>query len=112
MISLLGAVNAISTRREEVLNRWSEFKHLAAEKRTKLEDAKRLQQFDRNADELEGWMIGKLKLTSEDIQLDSANLEVRLTSLCKHMRSSLGKDQEACCISSRSHGKRKCAEKH
>lgn len=74
-MSLLGSVDAISNRRETVLKKWTEFKQLAAERRGMLIDAKRLQQFDRNANELEGWMQGKLKITSDDSHLDSSNLE-------------------------------------
>ena len=68
-------MDAIAGRREAVLKRWTDFKAVAAERRAKLEDAKRLQQFNRNADELEAWISGKLASTSDETT-DLSNLEV------------------------------------
>jgi spectrin alpha len=77
VISLLGTVNAISSRRENVLERWAEFKKVTAERRARLEDAKQLQNFNRNADELEAWINAKLKVANDDAHKDHINLQVR-----------------------------------
>ena len=73
-------MDAIAGKRENVLQGWNRFKIVAAERRSKLEDSKRLQQFNRNADELETWIAEKLNSTADEMP-DLSNLEVRGTFL-------------------------------
>ena len=53
MATLVGSVDHITKRRQEVLSRWDEFKTLAKQRRAQLEDSRRLQHFNRDVDELE-----------------------------------------------------------
>jgi spectrin alpha len=47
-------------------------------RRTRLEDAFRLQQFDRDCDEMVGWISEKLKTAKDDSYLDPTNIRGKL----------------------------------
>lgn len=66
----------IQQRRDQVLQRYDRFKQAAEERRAKLQDALRLQQFRRDADELEGWIGEKLQTASDEAYKDTSNLQV------------------------------------
>ncbi|EDQ91836.1 uncharacterized protein MONBRDRAFT_14504 [Monosiga brevicollis MX1] len=76
--SLLSTVDAIAERRSRVLERWNDLKVVAAQQRAKLEYEKRLQQFTRDADELELWIEEKLNATQDNVFDDHANIESRI----------------------------------
>ena len=75
-MGLLGSVEDIAARRQTVLKRWAEFKEVAAQRRAKLQDSKKLQQFTRNCDELESWIASRLTIASEEAHKDTTNLQV------------------------------------
>eukprot|EP00043_Microstomoeca_roanoka_P018637 m.201569 g.201569 ORF g.201569 m.201569 type:complete len:2469 (+) comp16866_c1_seq3:1085-8491(+) len=77
-VSLLGSVDQIAARRQAVLKRWSEFKEVAAQRRSKLQDSKKLQQFNRNCEELESWIASRLKIASEEAHKDATNLQAKI----------------------------------
>eukprot|EP00049_Salpingoeca_infusionum_P019358 m.361515 g.361515 ORF g.361515 m.361515 type:complete len:2425 (-) comp19658_c0_seq1:287-7561(-) len=77
-ITLLGSVDAISARRDTVLKKWSDFKAVAEQRRARLEDSKRLQQFTRDAQELETWIAGKLTVASDSAHSDTTNLQGKI----------------------------------
>ncbi|EGD77905.1 spectrin [Salpingoeca rosetta] len=77
-VSLLGSVEQIAARRQAVLKRWSEFKEVAAQRRAKLQDSKKLQQFNRNCEELEAWIASRLKIASEEAHKDPTNLQAKI----------------------------------
>ena len=66
----------IQARRDAVLARYQHFKQGAEQRRSKLEQAKQLQQFRRDADELEAWVKEKLQIASDEAYKDRRNLQV------------------------------------
>lgn len=77
-IKILETVDDIQSRRFEVLNHYSQFKDYAKNKRERLEEARQLQYFKRDADELEIWILEKLQTASEESWKDSTNLQVKI----------------------------------
>lgn len=70
--------NDIQERREQVLNRYSDFKSEARCKRDKLEDSRRFQYFKRDADELESWIYEKLQAASDESYKETTNLQAKI----------------------------------
>ena len=66
----------IANRREQVLARYQEFKDAAQKRRLKLEEARQMQQFRRDADELEAWIDEKIQIASDEAYKDRRNLQV------------------------------------
>ena len=66
---------AIDDKKEQVLDRWSNLKEALIEKRSKLGESQTLQQFSRDADEVENWMAEKLQLATEESYRDPANIQ-------------------------------------
>lgn len=66
----------IVNRREQVMTRYQEFKHAAQKRRLKLEEARQMQQFRRDADELEAWINEKIQIASDEAYKDRRNLQV------------------------------------
>lgn len=56
----------INDKREQVLERWQHLKEALFKKRFKLGESQTLQQFSRDADELENWIAEKLQLATEE----------------------------------------------
>lgn len=77
-VKILETVEDIQERREQVLNRYGEFKQEARNKREKLEDSRRFQYFKRDADELESWINEKLQAASDESYKDSTNLQAKI----------------------------------
>ena len=62
---------------EQVLRRYADFKVATQLRRKKLEDAKKLCQFKRDADEIEVWIKEKIQTAEDENYLDPSNLQVR-----------------------------------
>ncbi|XP_062606729.1 spectrin alpha chain-like isoform X6 [Saccostrea cucullata] len=77
-IKILETAEDIQTRREEVLDRYSNFKQTCQERRRKLEDSRRYQYFKRDADELESWIYEKLQTASDESYKDPTNLQAKI----------------------------------
>lgn len=77
-VRILESAEDIQERREQVLNRYGEFKLETRLKREKLEDSRRFQYFKRDADELEGWINEKLQAASEESYKDPTNLQAKI----------------------------------
>lgn len=75
-IKLLKTVEDIQERRQQVLKRYAEFKVATQSRRKRLEDAKQLFQFKRDADEVEVWINDKMEIALDECYKDSANLQV------------------------------------
>lgn len=75
-IKLLKSVDDIQERRQQVLKRYAEFKVATQSRRKRLEDAKRLFQFKRDADEVVVWINDKLQIASDESFKDTSNLQV------------------------------------
>lgn len=60
------ATDEIDSKRNQVLNRWRHLKEALIEKRSKLGESQTLQQFSRDADEIENWIAEKLQLATEE----------------------------------------------
>ena len=65
----------IDSKKKEVLERWGELKEALIRKRSKLGESQTLQQFSRDADEIENWMMEKLQLAEEESYKDPANIQ-------------------------------------
>lgn len=75
-IKLLKSVDDIQERRQQVLKRYAEFKVATQSRRKRLEDAKQLFQFKRDADEVVVWINDKLQVASDESFKDASNLQV------------------------------------
>nr|CAH7757313.1 unnamed protein product [Callosobruchus chinensis] len=69
------AAKPIDDKRNQVLNRWHHLKNALIEKRSKLGESQTLQQFSRDADEIENWIAEKLQLATEESYKDPANIQ-------------------------------------
>lgn len=69
------AAKPIDERRCQVLHRWRHLKDALIEKRSKLGESQTLQQFSRDADEIENWIAEKLQLATEENYKDPANIQ-------------------------------------
>jgi spectrin alpha len=77
-VKILETAEDIQERREQVLNRYHEFKVSARQRREKLEDSRRYQYFRRDADELESWIQEKLQSASDESYKDPTNLQAKI----------------------------------
>ncbi|XP_077298885.1 alpha spectrin [Arctopsyche grandis] len=69
------AAQPIDDKRKQVLDRWRHLKEALIEKRSRLGDEQTLQQFSRDADEMENWIAEKLQLATEESYKDPANIQ-------------------------------------
>lgn len=69
------ASRPIDDKRKQVLDRWRHLKDALIEKRSKLGESQTLQQFSRDADEIENWIAEKLQLATEESYKDPANIQ-------------------------------------
>lgn len=69
------AAKLIDDKRNQVLERWRHLKEDLIEKRSRLGDEQTLQQFSRDADEIENWIAEKLQLATEENYKDPANIQ-------------------------------------
>jgi spectrin alpha len=81
-LSFSNSTDDIQTRRSKVFAAWQDFKNTASQRRAKLEDSKRLQQFLRDCDELEAWINQKLQVATDESYKDPSNLQVGQTLKC------------------------------
>ena len=58
-----------------VLYRWEQLKKALIEKRSKLGESHTLQQFSRDADEVEAWITEKLQVATDESYLDPSNIQ-------------------------------------
>merc|ERR1712242_216661 len=65
----------INQKKKDVLERWEKLKEALIEKRAQLGESQTLQQFSRDADEIETWMLEKLQLAQEENYKDPANIQ-------------------------------------
>jgi spectrin alpha len=72
------AADDVSQRRSRLLERRASLLKRSARRRRALEDAYRLQQFERDCDETAGWAHEKLKFATDDSYLDPTNLNGKL----------------------------------
>jgi spectrin alpha len=70
----------VEARIQSVGERWAKLKEALLEHRSKLGQTLNLQDFSRDADEIEAWIIEKIQATSDDSVKDGANIQVRLVS--------------------------------
>ncbi|XP_058165915.1 spectrin alpha chain, erythrocytic 1 [Dasypus novemcinctus] len=72
---ILETAEEIQERRQEVLTRYQRFKELVAERGQKLQDSYHYQVFRRDADDLEKWILEKLKMAGEKSYEDPTNIQ-------------------------------------
>ncbi|CAJ0579272.1 unnamed protein product, partial [Mesorhabditis spiculigera] len=68
----------IQARRDEILSNYDQFKELAAQKKEKLGEAKELQLFKVNADELEEWLLDAIARMENSDSTSLTNTQVKL----------------------------------
>ena len=73
---MLETAEEIQKRRQEVLTRYQRFKELVAERGQKLEESYYYQVFRRDADDLEKWILEKLKIADDKSYEDPSNIQV------------------------------------
>ena len=73
---VLETAEEIQKRRQEVLTRYQRFKELVAERGQKLEESYYYQVFRRDADDLEKWILEKLKIADDKSYEDPSNIQV------------------------------------
>lgn len=73
----------IDKKRKQVLDRWRHLKEALIEKRSKLGESQTLQQFSREADEIENWIAEKLQLATEESYKVCLSLEAITSSKIK-----------------------------
>ena len=56
--------------------RWAKLKEALIENRSKLGEAQTLQQFSRDADEMESWLQEKLQIATDESYKDPCNIQV------------------------------------
>ena len=66
----------VKERIEMVLERWHKLRQALLDHRSKLGESQTLQDFSRDADEVEAWIMEKLQATSEETVKDAANIQV------------------------------------
>ncbi|PVD22109.1 hypothetical protein C0Q70_17913 [Pomacea canaliculata] len=66
---------AIQDKRDQVLDRWSKLKDALIDNRSKLGEAQTLQQFSRDADEMENWLQEKLQIAMDESYKDPSNIQ-------------------------------------
>lgn len=66
----------VTDRINSVLERWQKLRQALLEHRSKLGESQTLQDFSRDADEVEAWIIEKLQATSDETVKDAANIQV------------------------------------
>ncbi len=76
---ILETAEDIQVRREQVLDRYDQFKQAASLRRDKLLQAKAYAYFKFDADDLESWIYEKLRITNEDLAKDTTNIQTKLS---------------------------------
>ena len=71
------AKDQVAERIGQVLDRWQKLRQALIEHRSKLGESQTLQDFSRDADEVEAWITEKLQMASDDTIKDTANIQVR-----------------------------------
>ncbi|XP_038624269.1 spectrin alpha chain, erythrocytic 1 isoform X1 [Tachyglossus aculeatus] len=74
-VKVLETAEDIQERRREVLKRYYRFKELVAERGQRLEDSYHFQVFRRDADDLEKWLMEKIKTASDESYKDPTNIQ-------------------------------------
>ncbi|KAL3094120.1 hypothetical protein niasHS_004805 [Heterodera schachtii] len=65
----------ITAKRDQIFERWDQLKAALIEKRTKLGESQTLQQFSRDADEVENWIAEKFQVAQEETHNDPTNIQ-------------------------------------
>ena len=67
------------------MERWSKLKDALIQKRAELGESQTLQQFSRDAEEIETWMLEKLQLAQEENYkvISYFNLDLAIIIICK-----------------------------
>jgi spectrin alpha len=77
--------NNVTDRIKLVLERWEKLRQALIEHRSKLGESQTVQDFSRDADEIEAWIIEKLQATSDDAVKDTANIQVNFFKSHKYL---------------------------
>ncbi|CAJ0583549.1 unnamed protein product, partial [Mesorhabditis spiculigera] len=67
--------DGIADKRDQILDRWERLRTQLVEKRSKLGESQTLQQFSRDADEIENWIAEKFQVAQEADYCDPINIQ-------------------------------------
>ncbi|CAI4227013.1 unnamed protein product [Auanema sp. JU1783] len=67
--------SAVANKINQILDRWERLKSALIEKRSKLGESQTLQQFSRDADEIENWIAEKFQIAQEENYRDPTNIQ-------------------------------------
>ncbi|MFH4975655.1 hypothetical protein AB6A40_002364 [Gnathostoma spinigerum] len=67
--------DAVQDKRDQILQRWERLKSALIEKRSKLGESQTLQQFSRDADEIENWIAEKFQIAQEESYRDPSHIQ-------------------------------------
>lgn len=70
--------NGIDDRLQRVLDRWGRLRQAMMEYRSRLGESQTLQDFSRDAEEIEAWIADKLAAASDEPVKETQNLQVRM----------------------------------
>ncbi|GMT03322.1 hypothetical protein PENTCL1PPCAC_25496, partial [Pristionchus entomophagus] len=66
---------AVARKQDEIQRRWDQLKDALIEKRSKLGESQTLQQFSRDADEIENWIAEKFQIAQEENYRDPTHIQ-------------------------------------
>ncbi|XP_074621265.1 spectrin alpha chain, non-erythrocytic 1-like [Acropora palmata] len=69
------ALDEVREKRDGILERRQSIEELSKARRAKLEESRKLQQFERDADEVKSWVTEKLKIACDESYKDPTNLQ-------------------------------------
>ena len=69
--------SGIEDRLQRVLDRWTRLRQAMMEYRSRLGESQTLQDFSRDAEEIEAWIADKLAAASDEPMKETQNLQVR-----------------------------------
>lgn len=81
----------IDKKRKQVLDRWRHLKEALIEKRSKLGESQTLQQFSRDADEMENWIAEKLHMATEESYKVCLSLKAITSLIFEELQCILGR---------------------
>lgn len=71
---LVDNAKEVEQRRTNVLEKYAKVKLITQQRRARLEDARKFQQFKRDAEELEAWITEKMLIAADESYKDPTNL--------------------------------------
>lgn len=75
---LVDNAKEVEQRRTNVLEKYAKVKLITKQRRARLEEARKFQQFKRDAEELEAWIAERMLIASDESHKDPTNLQGKI----------------------------------